>query len=439
MEPAPGPSIAALPPWVRVVLLSLGLLFVPVAAWLLVPEPEPPRRARSLPTRDEVAPAEDETDEPLDDEPPAPVPRDDPEPTPPPGGAELRGMVTSGERVVPGAGVTCRRGDGELFTATTEPNGQFGLPPEADGCTATARSPSYGTSEPIELRLGAENRIDLPGQGAISGVVVDERGLPVESFLVTIEHATLGDGSRAPGGMQRRFSDAEGKFTVDRLGVGRWTLVVSAAGRPGTKVEVPVEAGQTTEDVRIRLERGATLIGSVVDRQTKRGISGAEVALDAGPGQSAIEPVTTSPGGDFRLEGVPTGVFGIEVRHPDYLARIVSGLDARGQRQLRTTVDLAPAGDGGGRLEMSGIGASLSGDGEGRVRVTGVRTEGPAERAGMQADDVIAAIDGKSAEGLSVQECVQLLRGPPGTEVHVSVRRAGAPVEMTIVRDVIVH
>ena len=109
----------------------------------------------------------------------------------------------------------------------------------------------------------------------ISGTVVDERGLPIESFLVSIEHATLADGSRAPGGMQRRFTDAEGAFKVDRLGVGRWTLVVSAAGRPGTKVEVPVEAGKTTEDVRVRLERGATLVGSVIDRQTRRGIGGA--------------------------------------------------------------------------------------------------------------------------------------------------------------------
>ena len=118
---------------------------------------------------------------------------------------------------------------------------------------------------------------------------------------------------------------------------------------------------------------------------------------------------------------------------------IVSGLDTRGQRQMRTTVDLAPASDAGGRLEMSGIGASLSGDAEGRVRVTLVRGDGPAERAGMLADDVIASIDGKSAQGLSVQECVQLLRGPPGTEVHVTVRRGGASVDMTIVRDVIVH
>lgn len=438
MEPSTPPPTSVLPPWLRVVLPLLGLLLVPLAAWLLVPEPGPPRRAASLPTREAMAPETDE-DEPLDDEPPPAAPRDEPAPTPSPTAEELRGMVTSGERVVPGAGVTCRRADGELFTATTEPNGQFGLPPEADGCTATARSPSYGNSEPVELRLGGENRIDLPQQGGISGVVVDERGLPLDGFLVSIEHATLADGSRASGGMQRRFSDPEGKFAVDRLGVGRWTLVVSAAGRPGTKIEVAVEAGKTTEDVRVRLERGATLVGSVIDRQTKRGIGGAEVSLDTGPGQSAIEPVTTSPGGDFRLEGVPAGAFGIEVRHPDYLARIVSGLDTRGQRQLRTTVDLAPASDGGGRLEMSGIGASLSGDAEGQVRVTGVRGDGPAERAGMLADDVIAAIDGKSAQGLSVQECVQLLRGPTGTEVHVSVRRGGASVDMTIVRDVIVH
>lgn len=434
--PAPGPT--SLPSWLRVVLLSLGLLLVPLAAWLLVPEPEPPKRTRVMPSAEDLAPVDDEIDEP--DEPPPRREAAEPEVAEAPRAPdELRGRVTSGERVVPGAGVTCTRRDGELYTATTIHDGSFTLPPEADGCSAVARTPSYGTSPPTELRLGAENRIELPGQGGVSGTVVDERGLPIDRFLVEVSHAVLPDGTRIPGGTQRRFSDPEGRFAVDRLGVGRWTLIFSAAGRPGTKVEVAVEAGKTTEDLRVRLERGGTLVGSVVDRETKRGIGGATVSLDLGAGDGAIEPVTTSPGGDFRLEGIPGGAFGVEVRHPDYLTRIVSGLDARGQRQLRTTIDLAPGGDAGGRLEMSGIGASLSGDGEGRVRVTGVREDGPAERAGMLPEDVIQSIDGRTAQGMSVQEVVQLLRGPVGTEVRVGVLRGEGAIELAIVRDTIIH
>lgn len=421
-----------------VALVTLGLLLVPLCAWLMFPEPEPPRRAtprlthRDLPS--ELAEVEDEPEE---AEPPPP-PRDEPE-APPPEPDEITGMVTSGEGVVASAMVTCTRRDGEELMAASAGDGRFRFPLDWDGCTAVARSKSHGASAAVELRRGGENRLDLPAQGGIAGTVIDERGLPVTTFQVVLDHVVLADGSRAPGAMQRKFDDAEGRFALERMGAGKWTLLISAAGRPQTKVEVPVEPGKVTEDVRVRLERGATLLGSVVDRVTRRPIGGATVSLDDGARDSAIEPATTSPGGEFRLEGVPPGAFGVEVTHPDYLARIVSGLDARGQRQLRTTIDLAPSTDGGGRLEMSGIGASLNSDAEGNVLVTSVREEGPAEQAGMQADDLIAAIDGKSAEGMSVQECVQLLRGPAGTEVRVTVRRGDAAVDMAIVRDVMVR
>lgn len=421
-----------------VVLVTLGLLLVPLCAWLILPDPERPRRSASRVTARDLPRVEAEVeDEPEEVEPP-PAPREEPE-APPPEPDEITGMVTSGEGVVPSAMVTCTRRNGEELMAAAAGDGRFRFPLDWDGCTAVARSSSHGASAAVELRRGAENRLDLPAQGGIAGTVTDERGLPVTTFLVALDHAVLADGSRAPGAMQRKFDDAEGRFTLERMGAGRWTLLVSAAGRPQTKVEVPVEPGKVTDDVRVRLERGATLLGSVVDRVTRRPIGGATVTLDDGARESAIEPATTSPGGEFRLEGVPAGAFGVEVAHPDYLARIVSGLDARGQRQLRTTIDLAPSTDGGGRLEMSGIGASLNSDPDGRVHVTSVREDGPAEHAGMLADDVITAIDGKSAEGMSVQDCVQLLRGPAGTEVRVTVRRGDAAVDMTIVRDVLVR
>ncbi len=432
------PARLPLPPWLRVALLSLGLLLVPLAAWLLIPEPDPPRRAaraarQDLPRRE----AEPEDEEEIEAAAPSPV-AEEPEPAAPEPD-EIRGMVASGEAVVPSAMVTCKKRNGEELMAPAAGDGRFVFPLEWDGCMAVARSPSYGVSAPVELRRGADNKLDLPAQGGIAGSVTDERGLAVTKFQVDLDHAVLADGSRVPGSTQRRYDDPDGRFTLDRLGAGRWTLLVSASGRPQTKVEVAVEAGKTTDDVRVRLGRGATLLGSVVDRATRRPIGGATVSLDDGARDSAIEPVTTSPGGEFRLEGVPDGAFGVEVQHPDYLARIVSGLDAKGQRQMRTTIDLAPGGDAGGRLEMSGIGASLNADPDGRVHVTSVRQEGPAERSGMQADDIIAVIDGKSAEGMSVQECVQLLRGQAGTEVRVAVRRGDATVEMTIVRDVMVR
>ena len=61
--------------------------------------------------------------------------------------------------------------------------------------------------------------------------------------------------------------------------------------------------------------------------------------------------------------------------------------------------------------------------------------EGPAESAGVEKGDVILRIDGVSAEDFTVAQCVQLLRGPVGSRVTMTLRRAGAEVEVLITRD----
>jgi len=49
----------------------------------------------------------------------------------------------------------------------------------------------------------------------------------------------------------------------------------------------------------------------------------------------------------------------------------------------------------------------------------------PAWRAGLQAGDAIVAVNGKSCAGFTVEDAANELRGPEGTEVHVTVRREG--------------
>ena len=64
----------------------------------------------------------------------------------------------------------------------------------------------------------------------------------------------------------------------------------------------------------------------------------------------------------------------------------------------------------------------------------------PAERAGLRAGDVIAAVDGATMEGETLDEAIQRIRGPKGTEVTLTlVRDAGAPFDVAIVRDTIVQ
>src|SRR5438552_3139957 len=61
----------------------------------------------------------------------------------------------------------------------------------------------------------------------------------------------------------------------------------------------------------------------------------------------------------------------------------------------------------------------------------------PAYKAGIHPGDVIIAVDGKSTENMSTGDVADLLKGPKGTTVHISIAREGVekPMEFTLVRD----
>ena len=63
----------------------------------------------------------------------------------------------------------------------------------------------------------------------------------------------------------------------------------------------------------------------------------------------------------------------------------------------------------------------------------------PAEKAGLQAGDVITAIDGASLDGLTVNEARDKVRGPKDSTVVLTIERGGdAPFDVEIVRAVVV-
>src|SRR5499427_2764562 len=61
----------------------------------------------------------------------------------------------------------------------------------------------------------------------------------------------------------------------------------------------------------------------------------------------------------------------------------------------------------------------------------------PAYRAGIRPGDIIAAVDGKPTDNMSTSDVADLLKGPKGTTVHITILREGSdkPLDFTVVRD----
>lgn len=76
---------------------------------------------------------------------------------------------------------------------------------------------------------------------------------------------------------------------------------------------------------------------------------------------------------------------------------------------------------------------------DGWLTVTAVFPGGPAERAGVQIGDRFVSIDGYRARDMPIEEAVRRMRGEPGTEVKVSLRREddGPAIEATMKREII--
>ena len=90
------------------------------------------------------------------------------------------------------------------------------------------------------------------------------------------------------------------------------------------------------------------------------------------------------------------------------------------------------------RGEFGGLGIEVTQE-EGFVKVVSPMDGTPADDAGMQAGDFITHVDGESVLGLTLDEAVDMMRGPVGSEIIITVVREGEPepFEVSIIRDTI--
>ncbi|WP_136634369.1 S41 family peptidase [Pseudooceanicola onchidii] len=90
------------------------------------------------------------------------------------------------------------------------------------------------------------------------------------------------------------------------------------------------------------------------------------------------------------------------------------------------------------RGEFGGLGIEVTQE-DGFVKVVSPMDGTPAAEAGVEAGDFISHVDGESLLGLTLDEAVDLMRGPVGSEIVVTIVREGEaePFDVSIIRDTI--
>ena len=88
--------------------------------------------------------------------------------------------------------------------------------------------------------------------------------------------------------------------------------------------------------------------------------------------------------------------------------------------------------------EFGGLGIEVGME-DGFVKVIAPIDDTPAQRAGVQAGDLIIRLDDTPVKGLTLNDAVKIMRGKPGTVLKLTVVREGVekPIKIEIKRDII--
>lgn len=250
--------------------------------------------------------------------------------------------------------------------ATSSADGRFvlgGL--AAGGCSLSITASGFAPSR-MQVAAGSlDLDVVLAPAGRLAGLVVDEGGAPVPAFRVSAQKGDY---------VTDRDEDAsseDGRFLVEDVAEGTWTLRVTAPERaPAVVSEIVVRPGRTTDVGRVRLARGGSVRGQVVGPD-ELPIQGA--SLRAERPQSLFmsfgdEPtVTSDASGLFELRGLAAGKTDVVASHPRYAEGRVSDVEVDAARPAEVRIRLG----NGGRIEGTARRRNGSPMGGAMIRVWG--------------------------------------------------------------------
>lgn len=113
---------------------------------------------------------------------------------------------------------------------------------------------------------------------------------------------------------------------------------------------------------------------------------------------------------------------------------MLSGLDPHSAYVVENEFDMLQETTTG---EFGGLGIEVGRE-DGYIKVISPIDDTPADRAGIEAGDLIIQINSRPTRQILPEEAAQLMRGEPGTQVTVTIAREGRePFDLTITREVI--
>jgi RNA polymerase sigma factor (sigma-70 family) len=337
---------------------------------------------------------------------------------------------------VKGALVRAVHGDGALADeahpdgqASAGDDGRFaiaGLDPGGYDVTATAAG-----CAPVSARVqaGGDVTLQLARGGTISGRAVDGSGQPVPAFTVVVTRRA--SPLREETVAQATIVDGDGHYEVPGLVRGDYRVRAAGDGHaPSAPVDAHVEPAEETADVQLVLRVGGSVRGRVVERGSGTPLTQARVSVDSSldAGSSAVPLVTSSltdAGGEFTLGGLEPGLRSVTAAAYLHNVQVRSGVAIDdGVSTGPLVFELAATKEGEEpKTEMFGIGAVLSANGD-ALMVVKVMAGGGAAAIGLREGDAILRVDGVPVTTLGMSDAIQRIRGPEGSRVALTVRRA---------------
>jgi protocatechuate 3,4-dioxygenase beta subunit len=322
-----------------------------------------------------------------------------------------------------GAWVGIRRGgsfgvlvffaDREHGSAITGEDGRFevqvfGRGDDQDPVTVVARAGgSFGAVQGV--KVGAEVTVQLqPAATVVSHAI----GFAGGSYEALVEPHELAGPTESSSWVQFQGD----QFTLTDLAPVPSVLRVRQ-GEYAATVELALAPGQTTE-VEVRLAAEVPVTGRLVDRATGHPVPEAWVMVT---GETLSSRVVT---GALAIK-LPPGSHTLDFWGASYKSRDVAVL-------VRTD----PVNLGDIALErvasIGGIGVSWAQNGTAEAAIDHVLPGSPAAVAGLRGGDIIVAVNGEPVEGAG--DASELIRGPIGAPVAITVKRVGAELTFQVVR-----